>query len=192
MSTLLWGSVLCCGGSEEGASGADGGLEELPGRGKALRRGSHAHEEGVIKGWASDVSGGEWRSEHCVGLSSCLLGFLLLSCWCGVSPAALKADSGQPARVLSPPPATAGVAGNVDSTAHDGITQVEWRHSKGGGPRMLEENGMHDKQTPTKGWAFFGLFLSYIIFFGRDYHQKLKIKVKSQQIKPWLNFSKSM
>ena len=85
-----------------------------------------------------------------------------------------------------------GIGQAQDSTAHDGITQVEWRHSKGGGPRMLEENGMHDKQTPTKGWAFFGLFLSYIIFFGRDYHQKLKIKVKSQQIKPWLNFSKSM
>ena len=50
MSAILWGSVLCCGGSEEGASGADRGLEELPGRGEALRRGSHAHEEGVIKG----------------------------------------------------------------------------------------------------------------------------------------------
>ena len=50
MSAILWGSVLCCGDSEEGASGADRGLEELPGRGEALRRGSHAHEEGVIKG----------------------------------------------------------------------------------------------------------------------------------------------
>lgn len=30
-----------------------------------------------------------------------------------------------------------GIGQAQDSTAHDGITQVEWRHPKGGGSRML-------------------------------------------------------
>lgn len=66
----------------------------------------------VMKGWASDVSECGWRSELCVGLSHCLLGSLLLNCWCGFSLASPRADARQPVWALSPPkdmPAIVGV-----------------------------------------------------------------------------------
>lgn len=61
-----------------------------------------------------------------------------------------------------------GIGKAQDSTAHDGITQVKWRHSKRGVARMLEEKGTHYKQISTREWGSFGLFLfSHYLYWRR-------------------------